>query len=107
MKRFLIVLIALLTMAAFVSVPDAAAKKAKVPRATGTVTVYTAATAEKPGTIEIQPAKGDPMTFAVTGDTKVTGEVAPKAKVTVTYTKAKDKTLTATAIQLAPAKKKK
>jgi len=106
MKRFLIVLIALLTMAAFVSVSDAAAKKAKALKATGTVTVYTAATAENPGTITIQPAKGGTVTFVVTDKTKVTGEVAD-AKVTVKYTKAADGTMTATAIQVAPAKKKK
>ncbi|MBC8460249.1 MAG: hypothetical protein H8D67_19870 [Deltaproteobacteria bacterium] len=105
MKRFLVVLIALLTMAAFVSVSDAAAKKAKVLKAKGIVTAYDA-TAEKPA-IEIQPAKGDPMTFAVTGDTKVTGEVAKDAKVTVTYTKAADGTMTATAIQVTPPAKKK
>jgi len=103
MKRFLIVLIALLTMAAFVSVPDAAAKKAKALKAKGTVTVYTAATAENPGTITIQPTKGGTVTFVVTDKTKVTGEVAEKAKVTVTYKK-EGETMTATAIQVAPAK---
>ena len=102
MKRFLIVLIALLTMAAFVSVSDAEAKKAKVLKAKGIVTAYEA---EK--TITIQPVKGDALPFAVTADTKLTGEVAVKAKVTVTYTKAADGTMTATAIQVTPAKKKK
>ena len=55
----------------------------------------------------IRPAKGDPMTFAVTDKTKVKGEVADDAKVTVMYTKAADGKMTATAIQVAPAKKKK
>ena len=100
MKRFLVVLIALLTMAAFVSVPDAAAKKAKALKATGTVTE---SAADK---ITIKPAKGDPMTFAMTGDTKVEDEVAVDANVTITYTKAADGTMTATAIQVTPAEKK-
>jgi hypothetical protein len=101
MKRFLVVLVALLTMAAFLSVSDAEAKKVKAMKAKGTVTE---SVADK---ITIQPAKGDPMTFAVTGDTKVKGEVAVDAKVTVTYTKAADGTMTATAINVTPAKKKK
>jgi hypothetical protein len=102
MKRFFVVLIALLTMAAFVSVPDAAAKKTKVLKAKGIITEYVKA--EK---ITIKPAKGEPMTFAVTADTKLNGEVTVDAKVAVTYTKAAGGTMTATAIQVAPAKKKK
>jgi hypothetical protein len=101
MKRFLVVLIALLTMAAFLSVSDAEAKKVKAMKAKG---IVTESVADK---IVIQPAKGDPMTFAVTADTKVKGEVAKDANVTVTYTKAADGTMTATAINVIPAKKKK
>jgi hypothetical protein len=101
MKRFLVVLIALLTMAAFLSVSDAEAKKVKAMKAKG---VVTESVADK---IVIQPAKGDPMTFAVNADTKVKGEVAVDAKVTVTYTKAADGTMTAMAINVTPAKKKK
>jgi uncharacterized cupredoxin-like copper-binding protein len=98
MKRFLIVLIALLTMAAFVSVSDAKTKKPKALKAKGEVTAY-----ETGKTITIQPAKGDPMTFEVDPKAVVKGEVAEKAKVTVTYKK-EGETMTATAIQVAPAK---
>lgn len=100
MKRFLIVLIALLTMVAFVTAADVSAA-AKSQKATGAVTAY-----EAGNSITVKGAKAD-MTFAVTGDTEVKGEVAVDAKVTVTYTKAADGTMTATAIQVTPAKKKK
>ena len=99
MKKLFIVLIALLTVVAFLSVSDAGAKP-KAMKASGEVTAYDAGK-----TIPIKGAKAD-MTFAITADTKVTGEVKEGAKVTVMYTKAGD-TMTATSIQAATAKKKK
>ena len=98
MKRLSIVLIALLTMVAFVSVA-AAEKKATKPKAltaTGEVTAF-----EAGKSIKIKPAKGDEIAFDLTGDTKVAEEVKAGAKVIVTYTEAAGK-MTATAIKVAP-----
>jgi len=97
MKRFLIVLIALLTMAAFVSVPDAAAKKPKALKASGVVAVYD----KDKNTLTITTKDGKDMIFEVAGDAKVKGEVKKDVTVTVTYTEADGK-MTATAIKVAP-----
>ena len=101
MKKFLIVLMALLTMVAFASVPNAEAKKVKVLKAVGTVTE---SMADK---ITIKPAKGEPMSFAVTKDTKIKGKVAVDGKVTVIYTKAANGSMTATAVKVASVNKTK
>jgi len=100
MKKLFIVLIALLTVVAFVSVSDGAGKP-KAMKASGEVTAYDA----EGKTITIKGAKAD-MTFAIAPDAKVMPEVKVGAKVTVMYTKAGD-TMTASSIKAAAAKRKK
>jgi len=116
MKKILILLVALFAMVAFVSgvvaqekkaeKPAAAPEKAKVEKpkapkalkASGTVAAY-----EKEKMIRVK-VKDKEMSFDVTKDTKVKGEVKEGAKVTVTYKKEADKMI-ATAISV-PAPKK-
>jgi len=118
MKKTLIVLVALLAMVAFVSV--AVAQKAEEGKKTTTTTTTTTTEktkAPKPmkfsGTvaayeagkmIKIKGAKDKEMTFDVTADTKVKGEVKEGAKAGVTYKKEGEK-MVATAIGV-PAPKK-
>ena len=118
MKKVLIVLVALFAMVAFVSgvlaqqekktETPAAAPKAEKPKApkpmkfSGTVAAY-----EAGKMIKIKGVKGKEMTFDVTADTKVKGEVKEGAKATVAYKKEGDK-MVATAISgPAPPKKPK
>jgi hypothetical protein len=109
MKKFLFVLIALLTVFAFATGAVAAEKKATAPLAgnvSGTVTVYIAAKqADKiAGTISVKDAKEKNWAFDVLPDTKITGEVKKDAKVTVAYKKEGGKT-TATSITVIAVKK--
>ena len=120
MKKTLIVLVALLAMVAFVSV--AVAQKAEEGKKTTTTTTTTTTEktkAPKPmkfsGTvaayeagkmIKIKGAKDKEMTFDVTADTKVKGEVKEGAKASVTYKKEGEK-MVATAINAAAPKKPK
>ena len=115
MKKLLIVLVALFAMVAFVSgvvaqqekktETPAAAPKAEKPKApkpmkfSGTVAAY-----EAGKMIKIKGAKDKEMTFDVTADTKVKGEVKEGAKAGVTYKKEGEK-MVATAISV-PAPKK-
>ncbi len=129
MKRILIVMTALLAMVAFAGLaiaqapakpaapaapapaPTPAPEKAKVekPKAekaakpmrfVGTVAAY-----EAGKMIKVKGAKDKEMTFDLTGDTKVKGDVKEGAKATVMYKKEGDK-MTATSISVAaPAKK--
>ncbi len=107
MKKVLVVLVALFAMVAFVSgvvaqekkaETQAAAPKAEKPKApqpmkcSGTVAAY-----EAGKMIKIKGVKGKEMTFDVTADTKVKGEVKEGAKATVAYKKEGDK-MVATAI---------
>lgn len=110
MKKFLVILVALLAMVAFVSGVVAQEKKAapaaekpkvekpKVPKATGTVVAY-----EAGKTIKVK-AKDKELTFDIAADAKVKGEVKEGAKVTVSYKKEGDKMI-ATGISV-PAPKK-
>ena len=84
MKKFLFVLIALLTVFAFATGAVAAEKKATAPQAgkvSGTVTAYIAASqADKTaGTISVKDAKEKNWAFDVLPDTKITGEVTKGA----------------------------
>lgn len=99
MKKLFIVMIALLTAVAFVSV-SGAADKPKAMSASGAVVKY-----EAGKTITIKGEKAD-MAFKIAADAKVTGEIKEGAKVTVSYTKAGDE-MTATAISAGAAKEKK
>lgn len=114
MKRILIVLVALLAMVAFVSgvvaqekkaeKPAAAAEKPKAPKAmkfSGTVVAY-----EAGKMIKVKGAKDKEMTFDVTADTKIKGEVKEGAKATVRYKKEGDK-MVVTSISVATPKKPK
>jgi hypothetical protein len=93
MKRFLFVLIALLTLFAFgtgaIAAEKKAAAKSEVTKVTGAVTAYIAAKqAEKmPGTITVKDAKGTDWSFDVLPETKITGEVTRGATATVNYKK--------------------
>ncbi|HMK51395.1 MAG TPA: hypothetical protein VK551_02725 [Thermodesulfobacteriota bacterium] len=121
MKKILTVLVALLTVVAFSSgvmaqapakpAAPAATDKPKVesPKAeqkeapqttevSGTVAAY-----EAGKTIKVK-GKDKEMSFEITGDTKVNGEVKVGAKATVTYKKVGDKMI-ATAITIATEKK--
>jgi len=96
MKKFLIVLVALFAMVAFVSgvvaqqkeEAPAAAPKAEKPKAAkthhfkGTVAAY-----EAGKMITVKGAKEKEMTFDVAADAKIKGEVKEGAKVTVMYKK--------------------
>ena len=109
MKKFLFVLIALLTVFAFASGALASEKKTTAPQAgkvSGTVTVYIAANlADKTaGTISVKDAKDKIWAFDVLPDTKITGEVKKDAKVTVAYKKEGGKT-TAASITVIAVKK--
>jgi hypothetical protein len=99
MKKFLFVLIALLTVFAFATGAVAAEKKTTKPavtKVTGAVTVYIAAgQAEKStGTVAVKDAKGKNWSFDVPPDTKITGEVTRGATVTVTGKKEGGKMIT-------------
>ncbi len=93
MKRFLFVLIALLTVFAFctgaVAAEKKAAAKSEVTKVTGAVTAYIAARqAEKmAGTITVKDAKGNDWSFDVPPDTKLKGEVARGVTATVNFKK--------------------
>ena len=128
MKRFIVLMVALLAMVAFAGmvlaqapaqtekpagpasekIAPAKAKKAKAgkPKAAkskkyaGTVAAY-----EAGKMISVKDAKGKEMTFEVVADAKVKGEVKEGAKVKVRYKKDGDKMI-ATSIS-GPAKKKK
>jgi len=125
MKKLFVVMIALLTMVAFASsvmaqapakpaepakpVPAPAPEKkapekakAEKPKAMKTAGVVAAYEAGK--MIKVK-GKEKEMTFGVTGDTKVKGEVKEGAKVTVMYKKDGDKMM-ATSISVAAEKKK-
>ena len=109
MKKFLFVLIALLTVFAFATGAVAAEKKATKPQVTkvsGTVTVYIAAgQADKSaGTISVKDAKGKNWSFDLPPDTKIKGEVTKGATATVTYKKESGKMI-ATAITVIAVKK--
>jgi len=117
MKKFLIVLVALFAMVAFVSGVVAQEKKAEKPaaapekekvekpkppkalKASGTVVAY-----EKEKMIKVK-VKDKEMAFDVTKDTKVKGEVKEGGKVTVMYKKEGDKMI-ATSISVPVPKKK-
>jgi Cu/Ag efflux protein CusF len=120
MKRFLVLVVALLTMVAFASTglaqapaktekPAAPAKtekpKAEKPKAAkpmkyaGTVAAY-----EAGKMIKVKDAKGKEMTFDVAADAKLKGEIKDGAKVNVVYKKDGDK-MVATSIS-GPAPKK-
>lgn len=98
MKRFLIMLVALVAVLAFVSGAFAAEKKAAAPKTSGTVIAY-----EEGKTITIKGAKDRELAFDIAPDATVKGEVKEGAKVTVMYKKDGDK-MVATAISV-PAKK--
>jgi ABC-type oligopeptide transport system substrate-binding subunit len=109
MKKFLFVLIALLTVFAFATGAVAAEKKATAPQAgkvTGAVTAYIAANqADKSaGTISVKDAKGKNWAFDVLPDTKIKGEVTKGATATVAYKKEGGKT-SATSITVIAVKK--
>ena len=114
MKKLLIVLVALFAMVAFVSGVVAQEKKAETPatapkaekpkppkttKFSGAVAAY-----EAGKMIKMKGKKDKEMTFDVTADTKVKGEVKEGVKATVTYKKEGDKMI-ATAIS-GPAPKK-
>ena len=102
MKRFLLVLMALLTVFAFASGVVAAEKKAaaksEVTKVTGAVTAYIAARqAERmAGTITVKDAKGNDWSFDVPPDTKITGEVTRGVTATVNYKKEGGKMIAST-----------
>jgi len=109
MKKFLFVLIALLTVFAFATGAVAAEKKATASQAgkvSGTVTAYLAAgQADKSmGMISVKDAKDKIWAFDVLPDTKITGEVKKDEKVTVAYKKEGGKT-TAASIAVIAVKK--
>ena len=109
MKKYLVVLIALLAMVAFVSGVVAQQKpetpqsqKHKGPKAMhfkGTVAAY-----EAGKMITVKGAKGKEMTLDVAADAKIKGEVKEGAKVTVMYKKDGDK-MVATSISAGAPKK--
>ena len=128
MKRMLIVMVALLVTVAFAGwaiaqapaktekpaapaapAPAPAAEKAKTEKPkeakamkfAGTVAAY-----EAGKMIKVKGAKDKEMTFDVTGDTKMKGEVKEGAKATVMYKKEGDK-MTATSISVTPPPKPK
>ena len=117
MKRFLFVLIALLTVFAFASGAVAAEKKAaaksEVTKVTGAVTAYIAARqAEKmAGTITVKDAKGNDWSFDVPPDTKITGGVTRGVTATVNFKKEASKmiasSITVIAVKKPAASKKK
>lgn len=78
----------------------AKAKEAKASRFTGTVGAY-----EAGKMIKVKGAKDKEMTFDVTPDTKVKGDVKEGAKVTVMYKKEADKNV-ASSVSVAPPPKK-
>ena len=98
MKKVLVVLVALVTMVAFASLVMAQAPKEM--KATGTITGY-----EAGKIIKVQ-VKDKVMSFDITGDTRIKGEVKEGAKVTVKYQKDGDK-MVATSIAVPAAKKAK
>ena len=117
MKRFLVVLVALLAMVAFAGGVVAQEKKAepakaaekpkaekpkapKAMKASGAVVAY-----EAGKTITIK-AKAKELVFDIAADAKIKGEVKEGAKATVIYKKDGDK-MVATAINVAAAKKPK
>jgi hypothetical protein len=109
MKKFLFVLIALLTVFAFATGALAAEKKTTKPQATlvsGTVTAYLAPSqADKSmGMIAVKDAKGKAWSFDLPSVTKIKGEVTKGAKATVTY-KTESGKMIATAVSVAAAKK--
>jgi hypothetical protein len=123
MKRMLIIMVALLAMVAFASgviaqapaktenpaAPAPAAEKPKVEKAKAPKAMKfggAVATYEAGKMIKVKGTKDKEMTFDVTGDTKMKGEVKEGAKVTVTYKKEGDKMM-ATFISVAPPPKKK
>ena len=124
MKRMLIVMVALLAMVAFASgviaqapadgpapaaAPAPAAEKPKMekPKEAKAMKFGGAVAAYEAGKmIKVKGAKDKEMTFDVTGDTKMKGEVKEGAKVTVMYKKDGDKMM-ATSISVAPPPKKK
>ena len=121
MKKYLAVLVVLLTIVAFASgamaqtpakpAPHAAGEKSKVdsPKAEKkespqTMEVSGAVTAYQAGkTIKVK-GKDKDMAFEITGDTKVKGEVKEGANVTVMYKKDGDRMI-ASAITVATEKK--
>ncbi len=78
----------------------AKAKEAKASKFTGTVAAF-----EAGKTIKVKGAKDKEMTFDVTPDTKVKGDVKEGAKVTVMYKKEADKNV-ASSVSVAPPPKK-
>jgi len=129
MKKVFVVMIALLTMVAFASsvmaqAPAKPAEPAKAAEPAKSAVPAEKAKADKPkaekkaapskfmgavagyeaGKMIKVKGKDKEMSFDVTGDTKVTGEVKDGAKVTVTYKKDGDK-MVATAIAVPAAKK--
>jgi hypothetical protein len=130
MKRTLVVMVALLAMVAFVSgVMAQAPAKTEKPAAPAVEKAAPAPEKPKPAAekpkadkpkamkfagavagydagkmIKVKGAKDKEMTFDVTGDTKMKGEVKEGAKVTVTYKKDGDK-MVATSIAVAAEKK--
>jgi len=99
MKKVLVVLVALVTMVAFASLVMAQAPKEM--KATGTV----AAGYEAGKMINVK-VKDKEMSFDITADTRIKGEVKEGAKVTVKYQKDGDK-MVATSIAVPAAKKAK
>jgi hypothetical protein len=115
MKKLLIVLVALFAMVAFVSgvvaqekktETPAAAPKAEKPKAPKPMKFSGAVAAYEAGKMIKIKGKDKEMTFDVTADTKVKGEVKEGAKAGVTYKKEGEK-MVATAISVAPPKKPK
>ena len=119
MKKFLMVLVALLAMVAFVSgvvaqdkpaatekpkVEKAKAAKADKPKAPKAMKATGAVAGYEAGKMIKVKAKDKEMEFAIAADAKVKGEIKEGAKVTVTYKKDGDK-MTATNIALVPEKK--
>jgi hypothetical protein len=105
MKRILVVMVALLAMVAFASgvIAQAPAKtekpkaeKTRVLRFGGTVVVY-----EAGKMIKVKRSDEREMTFNVTKDTQMKGEVKEAAKVIVVYKEEGDK-LVATSIAVGP-----
>ena len=109
MKKFLFVLIALLTVFAFATGALAAEKKTTKPEATlvsGTVTAYLAAgLADKStGMIAVKDEKGKDWSFDLPSDTKIKGEVTKGSKAIVAYKRESGKMI-ATAVSVAAEKK--
>jgi Cu/Ag efflux protein CusF len=124
MKKLFVVMIALLTIVAFASsvmaqAPAKPAEPAAKPAPAPEKKAPEKAKTEKPKTMKTSgvvatyeagkmikvKGKDKEMTFDVTGDTKVKGEVKDGAKVTVMYKKDGDK-MVATSISVAAEKKK-